>query len=214
MSFDSPVVDWNFLRSVYGWAGIQYQAWIRGTLLVCPGLSQPSVPIPVTLNISPTLEFFVNKEKYFGGDMFSYRRAPTVLYLEPGTQHTLDIRIAHDIRVSGGGIPPTVDIVVEADIAIGGLVVNPGDSIMPDIVGGKLAGAGWGSIPVRNENSVDWIEVLGVMATDAVCARLIVFTLHYTSLEPSLKWGVGRCTTNDSFQRRKTVHVSCRTRTV
>lgn len=109
--------------------------------------------------------------------MFSYRRAPTVLYLEPGTQHTLDIRITHDIRVSGGGIPPIVNIVVEADIAVGGLVVDSENAIVPDIVGGKVAGAGWGSIPVRNENSVSWIEVLEVIVEDTVCE---IFTLHVT----------------------------------
>lgn len=139
--------------------------------------------------------------------MFSYHRAPTVLYLEPRTQHTLDIRITHDIRVSGGGIPPTVDIAVEADIAVGGLVVDPRNVIVPDMVRGKLAGAGWGSIPVRNENSESWIEVLGVMAEENVCSRFIVFTL----LEPSLKREAGRRTSNYSFSRRRSVHVSCRT---
>lgn len=164
ISFNSSVVDWEFLRSIYGWSGIQYQAWARGALVVCPAHKNVPDAISVTLHISPTVEYFVNKKPYFGGDMFSYKRSPSVLHLKPGVPHTLDIRITHDIRAFGGAMPPALEIAIEADLATGGLLVEAERAIVPDVVGGKLAGKGWVSIPVRNERAAGLIEILGILA--------------------------------------------------
>lgn len=100
--------------------------------------------------------------------MFSYHKAPNVLHLTPGVPHTLDIRFTHDIRASGGGMPPTLQIAINADIARGGLVADSEKAIVPDVVDGKLAGMGWVSLPLRNERAEGWIEVLSVLAEDIV----------------------------------------------
>jgi len=177
ISFNSSVVDWEFLRSIYGWSGVQYQAWARGTLVVCPissrsvTLPHMDVPdtIPVTLHISPTMEYFVDKKPYFGGDMFNYKRSLSVLHLVPGVPHTLDVRITHDIRAFGGAMPPALEIAIEADLATGGLLAEAERAILPDVVDGKLAGKGWVSIPIRNERAAGSIEILGILAEENVC---------------------------------------------
>ncbi|KAF8468375.1 hypothetical protein BDZ91DRAFT_695632 [Kalaharituber pfeilii] len=171
IGFNSTIVDWDFLRSIYGWSGTQFQAWARGSLLVCPGPSQrkskavgSDIRVPVNLHISPVLEYFLDKKPYYGGDMYGYRRAPAVPHLTPGVNYTLDIRITHDIRAFGGGMPPALEVFVE--ISMGedgmGLVAEPKKAVVPDIVMGMIAGEGWASLPVRNERFKDWIEILKV----------------------------------------------------
>ena len=175
ISFNSSIVDWNFLRSIYGWSGIQFQAWARGSLVICPAAdpNQPeadkTVPVPVALHISPTLEFFVDKNHYFGGDMYSYHRSPLILHLSPGVPHTLDIRVTHDIRAFGGGMPPALAIDIEAEIADGGLIADADKAIVPDIVAGKVAGSGWISVPVRNELAKVWVDIVDVVPAHHVC---------------------------------------------
>lgn len=202
ISFNSSVVDWEFLRSIFGWSGIQYQAWARGTIVVCPTSSRSAalphidVPnaIPVALHISPIMEYFVDKKPYFGGDMFSYKRSPSVLHLIPGVPHTLDIRITHDIRAFGGAMPPALEVEIEADLATGGLVAESERAIVPDVVDGKLAGRGWVSIPVRNERATGSIEIVGILAEGNVCHAT------YWSHNCHLNYMLGRYTTNDCFQ--------------
>lgn len=125
--------------------------------------------IPVTLHISPTMEYFVDKKPYFGGDMFNYKRSLSVLHLVPGVPHTLDVRITHDIRAFGGAMPPALEIAIEADLATGGLLAEAERAILPDVVDGKLAGKGWVSIPIRNERAAGSIEILGILAEENVC---------------------------------------------
>lgn len=101
--------------------------------------------------------------------MYAYKRAPLVVKLGRG-KHKIDIRVTHDIRAFGGGMPPSVEVQVDVRIAKGGLVAVEEEIVVSDLVAGRLAGK-WVSLPVRNEETEGWIEVLEVSGGD-VCVFL------------------------------------------
>ncbi|KAF1833907.1 hypothetical protein BDW02DRAFT_569550 [Decorospora gaudefroyi] len=126
-------VDWNFLKVIYGWAAVQYQAWVRGELVVGGNETQH-----VILHTDSILEFWVDDEHYFGGDYYSFRNAPPVIHLKPGS-HKLDIRLVREVRAFGGILEPTIDVVVDVRRVSRSLeLVKPG-ILMSDVVDGKLA---------------------------------------------------------------------------
>lgn len=153
-----PEVDWSFLQSVYGWGALQFQAWARGTLI----LNSPHCQ-SILLYTENLLEFWLDGKPYFGGDLYSYRRAPLTLPLDPG-QHRLEVRLLRDVRVMGGIGDPIIQAKIEAQVASGSLTVVEDRNIFPDIVDGKLP-SNLGSIPVRNE-SLTWIHILGLESAD------------------------------------------------
>ena len=162
-------VDWDNLRSTYGWAGIQFQAWSRGYLEVC---SEDTRDTTVALYINNVGEFWIDEKQYFGGDFYGYRRAPVVVRLSPG-RHRVDVRVTHDIRNFGGGMPPVLSFSTEAKKAAGGLVAVPEHAVVADVVDGKIVGE-WASVPLRNEGH-NWIEIDEVNG-DNVCLASILET--------------------------------------
>lgn len=152
-----PEVDWDFMRSIYGWAAIQYQAWARGNLIVDAGSSET-----VLLYSDNVLEFWVDDRLHFGGDFYGYRIAPLVLHLEPGS-HKVDVRLVRDVRAMGGVGEPKLCVRMEAQKAHGGLVVV-GDLLLPDMVDGKLA-SHVASVTIRNEEN-EWIELWDIQTVD------------------------------------------------
>jgi len=151
-------VDWNTLRSIYGWSGIQYQAWARGSLEIC-GTADTTVVVYIN-NVG---EFWINNVQYFGGDFYGYKRAPVVVKLKPG-RHRVDVRITHDIRNFGDEMPPVLSFTVDAHKSKEGLVAVPEKAVVSDIVEGKLVGE-WASMSLRNE-ATGWVEVIGVEGKD------------------------------------------------
>ncbi|KAI9815677.1 MAG: hypothetical protein M1827_002073 [Pycnora praestabilis] len=137
-------VDWDFLRSIYGWAAVQYQAWARGTISIGGNSDQT-----VLLYTEHILEFWVDGKSYFGGDFYAYRRAPLVLCLSPGP-HQLDVRLVYDVRAMGGLGEPIIHVDIEARVATGDLVAEKDRILVADVVDGVLA-SGLASIPLRNE---------------------------------------------------------------
>jgi poly(3-hydroxybutyrate) depolymerase len=151
-------VDWDFLKVVYGWAAVQYQAWARGELIVGGNETQHLI-----LHTDAILEYWVDDQHYFGGDYYSYRKAPPVLHLKPGS-HRLDLRLARDVRAFGGILEPTIDVVVDVQKATGSLeLVKPG-ILMSDVIDGKLASI-IGSVYLRNSGEED-VEVLSIRHSD------------------------------------------------
>ncbi|EKG21036.1 hypothetical protein MPH_01665 [Macrophomina phaseolina MS6] len=157
-------VDWQFLQNVYGWSALQFQAWARGEIVVTAETAQT-----VILYTDWLLEFEVDGIPYFGGDFYSYRKAPPVLHLEPGA-HRLDLRLVRDVR-SFGGITEG-DPQITADIALrlcnSPLEITEERIKIPDIIDGRFSSE-YGSVAVRNtgthviavqcvvpENSSDW----------------------------------------------------------
>ena len=174
-------VDWGALRSVYGWSGIQYQAWVRGILHVCRRDAAEPAPalarggLTVTVDITGAGEFWIDGEKqYFGGDFYGFRRAPAVVRLPHGKcRHTVDVRVTHDIRAFGGGMPPVPGVGVEVKLAKEAVVAVSERVIVADVVEGVLV-AQWASVPVRNEG-VGWVEVVAIWGKD-VSARISLFS--------------------------------------
>lgn len=152
-----PEVDWDFMRSIYGWAAIQYQAWARGNLFV-----DADSPQTLLLYSDNVLEFWVDDQLHFGGDFYGYRIAPLVLHLEPG-YHKVDVRLVRDVRAMGGIGEPSLCVRMEAQKANGGVVVV-GDLLLPDLVDGKLA-SHVGSVTIRSEEN-EWIEVWDIQSID------------------------------------------------
>ncbi|KAF2688755.1 alpha/beta-hydrolase [Lentithecium fluviatile CBS 122367] len=158
LSISYSNVDWDFLKVVYGWAAVQYQAWARGELTVRGNSTQS-----VILSTDAILEFWVDEAHYFGGDFFTFRKAPAVLHLNPGT-HKIDIRLVRDVRAFGGILPPTIDVVVHAERATSILELAMPGILMSDVVDGKLA-APVGSVMLRNSGEND-IKIMGIEPSD------------------------------------------------
>ncbi|KAI4621817.1 hypothetical protein J4E80_004190 [Alternaria sp. BMP 0032] len=151
-------VDWDFLKVVYGWAAVQYQAWARGELIVGGNETQHLI-----LHTDAILEYWVDDQHYFGGDYYSYRNAPPVLHLKPGS-HRIDLRLARDVRAFGGILEPTIDVVVDVQKATGSLELAKPGMLVSDVVDGKLASS-IGSVYLRNTGEED-IEVLSIQPSD------------------------------------------------
>lgn len=158
LSISYSNVDWSFLRAIYGWSSVQYQAWARGELTVGGKEIQS-----VILHTDAVLEYWVNDKHYFGGDYYGFRNAPPVLHLEPG-HHRIDLRLARDVRAFGGIIEPTIDVVVNVAQVSGSLDLASPGILMSDVIDGKLA-TPHGSVTLRNSGTHD-IEILGIQAVN------------------------------------------------
>lgn len=155
LTIDFPDINWEYLRPIYGWASLQYQAWTRGKLII-DGES-PQMIVIYTDNV---LEFWVDDQPYFGGDFYAFRRAPLVLRLDPGS-HQVDVRLIRDVRAMGGVGNPNIRIKLEARKTEGGLAVT-GEPLLPDLFAGKLA-SHLASVSVRSEE-LEWIDVLNIQS--------------------------------------------------
>jgi hypothetical protein len=152
IGFDN--VDWNFLKDVYGWAAFQYQAWARGEILVAGNES-----LSLVLYTDWILEFWVDGICYFGGDFFTFRKAPPVVYLAPGT-HKIDLRLVRDVRALGGIDVPTIDVLLELQKTTEPLELARPGILMSDVVDGRLASAA-ASVTLRNcgKNTIRIVDV-------------------------------------------------------
>ena len=155
-----PEVDRPLLQSIYGWGALQFQAWARGILTLEAWHSESLI-----IHTDNILEFWVDGKSYFGGDFYSYRRAPLVLNLQPG-QHRLDVRLIRDVRAMGGIGEPDIQVSVEAHVTKGGLTAVEDQFLFPDLIDGELA-SNLASVPIRNEGS-QWLYVLNLESID-VC---------------------------------------------
>lgn len=156
-----PDVDWPFLQSIYGWAALQWQAWARGSIIVTD--DGPHNYIFYTDDI---LEMWLDGEPYFGGDYYSFRRAPLVLRLAPG-KHQLDVRLVRDVRVMGGVGEPVVEVQLELRKVEADIEVDEDRLIISDVVEGHLAGR-YASLPVTATGDRD-VEFLGIELADVSC---------------------------------------------
>ena len=157
--------NWKFLQSIYGWAALQYQAWARGEIVI-----HSDVPHTIVFYTDNILEFSIDNKRYFGGDFYTYRRAPLVLQLCPG-MHTVDIRLIRDVRAMGGVGAPTTTIRIEAILSNESLFVDEDKILLPEMVNRTLP-SHVGSVPIRNERE-EWVDVIGIHCTVKVFAQLI-----------------------------------------
>lgn len=146
-----PIGDWHWQQSVYGWPATQFQAWIRGDLVITADTRQT-----VALFFDNVLEFWIDGMPCFGGDFYAFRRAPLVLHLQPGT-HRIDVRLIRDVRAMGASGGPNITVKLRAEGASGSLHVLRNKTLISDIVGGKLVSP-FASILVRNDGE-DLVDV-------------------------------------------------------
>lgn len=167
-----PQTDWQFLQRIYGWSATQWQAWARGEIVVKPNIDQPirqeQQRFPVLLFSENVVEFVVDGTRHWGGDFFSYRRAPLLLWLTPGS-HVIDVRLVRDVRSMGGlDNDPAVTVNLEARLAIEELEVREGSVLVSDVIDGTFVSA-HASVGVTNTAASD-IFVTGMSALDvSVC---------------------------------------------
>lgn len=158
LSLSYTNVDWDFLKIVYGWAAVQYQAWARGEFTVHGNETQH-----VILHTDAILEYWVDDMHYFGGDLFTFRNNPPVLHLKPGL-HKIDIRLVRDVRAFGGILEPTIDVALDMQRVSGSLELSKPGILVSDVVDGKLASP-VASVSLRNSGSSD-IEILDVQTAN------------------------------------------------
>ncbi|GAM83718.1 hypothetical protein ANO11243_017070 [Dothideomycetidae sp. 11243] len=187
LQFDE--IDFAGLQGVYGWPALQYQAWTRGHIFVGQEHAQT-----VLLYIEGVLEFYVDEEHYFGGDVYSFGKIPVVLKLSPG-HHRLDIRLIRDVRAMGAIVSPAINVRIKAELSSPGLTILESHEMLPDVVDGQLSSS-VASLLVRNddEKSVEIIDV-------EVMGNLGQAALDNSSLPKSLVPGQ---------TRSLTVRISCR----
>lgn len=166
-------VDWTLLKSFYGWAAVQFQAWARGSIHVFGSSGPKSALVLYTERI---LEFWIDDKHYFGGDFYGYNNAATVIHLTPG-RHRIDVRLIYDVRATGGVGDPVLDIKLTAVRAIGALEFVDNSLVISDIVNNGLASP-LASIAVRN-NAMSGIAITEIGITEvSQLIRILYPTLH------------------------------------
>ena len=165
-----PQIDWKMLEKAFGWSGLQFQAWIRGSLHVH---NQGRYGIW----IGNAIEFYLDKVYYDAGNLYDtdvvqFNRGGVFVNLAPG-DHILEIRVVNDIRAFGGQLPPKVEVRIAMRQAIEDLVVadynSHGGWVVPTVIphpGGNstevacVAGE-FASVALRNEGE-KWIIITGL----------------------------------------------------
>lgn len=112
-----PEIDWKFNQQSLGWGFNQFQAWARSSFTVPPldhfqehgseGSRQDDSDgsCSVTIQCENIGDFYVDDER-FSGDWYGYGLTRHSLRLRPGSQHTLSVRVVHEVRIFGGVILP------------------------------------------------------------------------------------------------------------
>ncbi|KAF2271700.1 uncharacterized protein EI97DRAFT_486935 [Westerdykella ornata] len=167
-------VDWDFLKTVYGWAAVQYQAWARGDIVVRGNDTQH-----VVLYTDAIAEYWVDRVHYFGGDFYSFRKAPPVLHLAPG-RHQIDLRLWRDVRAFGGINEPTIDVLVGVEKVSGSLELSRPGVLLADVVHGKLASP-LASVSVRNSGESDLV-IVGVQSSEVRYSFISTLPLSQAAL--------------------------------
>jgi len=148
-----PNIDWTTLQSAYGWAALQYQTWARGSIFI-----DGNLPQRILFHTDNVMEYAIDGDRVFGGDMYGFHRAPLIMSLEPG-YHSIDLRLIRDVRAMGGVGAPSIQATLELRTVPEELSAVGGTVLVSDVVDGHLASQ-YGSIAVCNQ-CTNWIELLG-----------------------------------------------------
>lgn len=144
-------IDWHFAQQIYGWSALQFQAWATGELFL-----SGTAPQTVLLYTDNILELWVGDDHIFGGDFYSFRRAPVVTHLHPGI-NVVKVRLLGDIRSMGGGSPPNLQARLEAKLVYDLLAIDEVGVLLPDVIQGHFCSL-YGSITVRNQGP-EWVKI-------------------------------------------------------
>jgi hypothetical protein len=166
------------MQSVYGWSALQYQAWARGILEV-----KGSQPQTIALFGDGLLEFLVDGEPYFGGDMFHYHRVPCLIKLAPGL-HVLELRLTRDVRAHGG-LNNAIEVTIRAELRGAKPVTLDQDSLLISELANGRIGSPWASINVQN-NEENLVEIKSMRALKVGSSIHLTGICPYTLLMPPL----------------------------
>ncbi|KAL4801538.1 hypothetical protein BDV18DRAFT_148781 [Aspergillus unguis] len=166
-----PHVEWDFLQSVYGWSALQYQAWVRGYLHLHKSNQQTAA-----IFTDGILELVIDGHRYFGGDFYSYRRAPLILNIGPGL-HVVELRLVRDVRAMGGQ-DTSIKVVVEAELREDVLTIDEKSLLVPETTDGRL-GSVWASVNIQN-NAIDWVEILPIDSPEVAMETTEQLAPHQT----------------------------------
>ena len=164
LKVDFPEVDWKFHQTLYGWAALQWQGWARGIVVVDSDHAQT-----YKFYTDGVLEFWLDGKAYFGGDYYSFRKAPVVLELQPG-KHQLDVRLVRDGRVMGSVGEPDIVLGLEFMAVTESIEVDAQCLLISDVVKGILASP-HASIPARNTGAGDMkiLDIVSTTVSDIAC---------------------------------------------
>ncbi len=204
-----PTIDWPFLQDVYGWAGHLWLGWACGEIYV-----QSEGTKTLVLDLDNIMEFWIDGTRHFGGDFYSYGRAPVTLHLDPGV-HRIELKVVGDVRSAGGIGEPTVDISLQLRESWPGLSLSfPGydeQVIISDVIGGDFGPlvSPYASVSVRNDAEKD-IHVHGFEGMDNTC-RIELLSEDPIKLVRGQTRPIGfRIGCIPSYQRRIRLHLKYR----
>jgi hypothetical protein len=166
LKLEFPSVNWDLLQTAYGWSSLQYQAWARGYLR-----SRTPQLLIVHFHCLGVLEVIIDGRRHFGGDFYSFRRAPVVLKIYPGEHvlHTIDVRLIRDVR-SMGGNDRGIGVQLEVQAFKTGVELVESSLLISDVVNGKFA-SDLASVVLRNNG-----EEPAVITGGELNAKVIVST--------------------------------------
>ena len=158
-AFLFPDVDWSSLQAIYGWSALQYQGWARAELS-CHSTNTQRVAVYT----DHVLEFWIDDQHFFGGDIYALRKAPVILSLSPG-QHRFEIRLVRDVRSMGAVGAPQHPVAIRIESCSEGLRANESAILVPDLVNGRGLPSPFGSIPLCNTGT-ELLHVHDVQSLD------------------------------------------------
>ncbi|KAF9396453.1 hypothetical protein BGX21_009527, partial [Mortierella sp. AD011] len=89
-----------------GWAFNQFQAWARSTFRVPSSAASCHDGLcAVTVQCENVGDFYVDDQR-LSGDWYGYGLTRHTLRLAPNSQHTISVRVVHEVRIFGGVILP------------------------------------------------------------------------------------------------------------
>ncbi|KAH7044264.1 hypothetical protein BKA57DRAFT_469111 [Linnemannia elongata] len=105
-----PDIKWEFNQLFLGWGFNQFQAWARTTIIVPnvkhgEGDGSSDGLVSITIQLENVGDFYVDDER-LSGDWYGYGLTRHTLRLQPGSKHTLSVRVVHEVRIFGGVILP------------------------------------------------------------------------------------------------------------
>ncbi|KAF9150478.1 hypothetical protein BG015_007724 [Linnemannia schmuckeri] len=105
-----PDIKWEFNQLSLGWGINQFQGWARTTITVPnikhgEGGTSSDGLVSITIQLENIGDFYVDDER-LSGDWYGYGLTRHTLRLQPGSRHTLSVRVVHEVRIFGGVILP------------------------------------------------------------------------------------------------------------
>lgn len=113
----------------------------------------------VSISTPGLLEIWVDGNPYFGGDFYSFRKAPLLLALKPGT-HVLEIRLVRDVRALGGSNEPLVTGIIEVNQTAERLLIDSRKVLTGEMVNGRLTSS-LASVNIHNPIP-SWVEIVSI----------------------------------------------------